>query len=311
MILLLTAAHAQPPPPIVGGQPTAHPAVGALIGCDSDSDGTCQVTCTATLIDADWILTAAHCIDALPDGPAYFATGDASAPTAQVAVSAWLAHPDHGSRSRGDGTVPVYDIALGQLADSMPDTAPLSLGGDPVNSTWTGTSLTHVGYGITDDGASDAGQQRAAAIPVADYDNYNLYGIGDDGQNTCSGDSGGPVLRAIDGTGDVVVGVSSFNFSVGGSPPCSGGGSGSARIDTVVDFITATAPAQVYTTPTDTGTPDTDTPDTDTDTGTDTGAPPEPDDCGGCSTSGAAGWAWVWVWGLMWATQRRSRIRPS
>jgi uncharacterized protein (TIGR03382 family) len=302
------AAQAQTPPPIVNGTPTDEwPAVGALMLC---ADEECALSCTATLVAADWILTAAHCAEAAQaSDDARFVTGSsAQEPTRSVQLTAWHLHPDHGTRPSGGEKVPAYDVALGQLAAPIDDISPMPLNVDAVNGSWTGGELSHVGYGITADGLDDEGLKRVARIPVASYDNYNIYSLDDDGQNVCFGDSGGPVLRHQDGFGYSVAGVSSFVFAHSNSTPCVGGGSGSARIDVSLDFIRPLADVtdNEGVEHRDTGAPDTSTPDT--------GAPDtgEPDGggCQGCATT-APGAVW-WAWGLfVVAAQRRSRMSPS
>lgn len=302
MLLLLPAALAQAPP-IVNGTPTTdHPSVGALMVCQK----ACAVLCTATLITEQHILTAAHCAeDAMAaSGAVRFVVGpESSAPQHTADIAQWTIHPEHDTRSSGDAQVLVYDIAVATLAAPVDGAEVLSLSAEVVNSTWIGAEITYVGYGITGDGLGDAGTARQASVPIVDFDNYNLYALDTDKeQNTCSGDSGGPAIRTLDGLGEAVVGVSSFVYPSAYDTPCAGGGSGAARVDVAADFITAAAPGARFvggSVPGDTGG------DTDSDTGGDTGGGGAADGCGrGCAAPLSAGWL-GWLGGL-WGLLRRA-----
>ena len=301
MLLLLPAALAQAPPIVNGTPATDWSGVGALMVCQDD----CAVLCTAALITEQHILTAAHCAEdaKAAAGVVRFVTGpDADAPDQSRDVAQWAIHPEFSTRSSGDAQVFVYDLAVAVIEEPIAGAAVLPLSAEVVNSTWVGAEITYVGYGITRDDRRDAGTARQASVPIVDFDNYNLYGLDTrEEQNTCSGDSGGPALRELDGLGVAIVGVSSFVYSSAYDTPCTGGGSGAARVDIAVDFITNAAPAAVFVGgpgPVDTGSPD------DSGDSGDSGetGPVEPGGCGqGCAAPlapGGLGWL-LGLWGLV------------
>ncbi len=200
---------------IFGGQvDTTHDAVVYLEGGGS---------CTGTIITANngvgWVLTAGHC-----DSIDYIIIGDdLQAYDVAFNVVQDVPHPQW-SGDAGNG----YDFRLLRFSYS---------GGDPPvippatdDSGIVGQSVTHVGYGLTENGSTN---KRRAVNQVVDqiYGTPPLLGFDQSGGvGTCSGDSGGPALR-----NGQVVGVTSF-----GDSGCVVEGY-SGRVAVVYDWIAATA----------------------------------------------------------------------
>jgi trypsin len=228
------------PPPVVNGVETADfPAVGVLIGVDPAS-GRGGPFCSGTVVGRTWVVTAAHCVDAALEYvedfgiEVYFAVGtDVFAEgglVASTAVTAMEMHPDYTGRDI------VADVGLVALEEPLP-VDPVALSDQGAWPGWDGASVTVVGWGITADGAEDAGIKRTAELTVFSWDDDFLY-LSDAESNLCSGDSGGAALMP-DGDGTLrLAGVNSFVFALDGGGPCVGGGSGVARVDTYLPWIT-------------------------------------------------------------------------
>lgn len=269
MLLLLSALSlAQEAPPIVGGAPTSdHIQVGML--AMSDGNNTTFDFCSGTLIDASWVLTAAHCLEAAQTyeddyGLAtFFIVGDnwGSIDAYAQAVDL-IPHPQYNASSLD------HDIGLMELSEPLSDQGIYLVNDVAPKDGWTDKDITYVGYGITSGNAQDNGVRRTVDVPFYGSDSKFIYGYHDtpnDPKNVCSGDSGGAALLKVSGE-LVLAGVNSFVSGQG--DPCLGLGA-ATRVDTHIDWISD------YVELSD-GDADTDT-DSDTDTDTDSDADSDAD----------------------------------
>ena len=249
LLLLRTAAAQQPPPPpIVNGTETsAWPGVGLLAALDLDQDRGSPF-CSATLVADGAILTAAHCAEAAEIYAETYDIGFVVGPSIYeiedyALVDRFTVHPDY----HFDDSGVEADVAVGFLEGSV-DAAPINMLGS--GSDWTDATLTVVGYGLTSDGASDAGTKRTADMPVWFLDQGIVYALDEsdpDSPNACSGDSGGAALRET-ADGLVLAGVVSFVFSWhDAASACVGGGMGAMRVDEYGDWVASQVDGSVQT----------------------------------------------------------------
>ena len=241
LIFLSTLGWSQgnPPPPIVNGTETDRfIQTGALMYRFNDY---ADVFCSGTLVHKKWVVSAAHCIDALDEYSGYgaemlFVLGDSLYSTEGVedydVITFWKQHPDYRPNQRLE-----HDIGVIELENGFEDIEPIALGTQSPSG-WSGQEIFYIGWGITRDNRSDSGKKRMASIEFYDYDEQFVYSIDPSGeQNLCSGDSGGSALRIQPDGSYVLVGVNSFVFGVYENAACSGGGSGAARVDSNYEWL--------------------------------------------------------------------------
>jgi secreted trypsin-like serine protease len=181
--------------------------------------------CTATLIAPKTILTAGHCV--LTGMEADFGT-DADNPTQSIDVKTSVRHPMYSAEGAP------YDFALMQLASVPTGVTPIALDGSALGEADLGRTIRHVGYGVTDDSTSaGGGTRRTVSYTINKIDDMLVYS-GAQGEQTCTGDSGGPGL-VMTGAGEVIATVTSDG------PDCQLSQDGwDDRVDLVQDWIVAT-----------------------------------------------------------------------
>ena len=260
LVLLLTAmvqpvvATPTPEPRIIGGEPAdfgEYPFMVALLFEPTAGNDFQKQYCGGSLIDAHWVLTAAHCADFL-DSPSEVAvavdrTHLNSTEGQRIAVREIVVHPDW------DPSVISPDVALLRLSRPVTGVEPIQLAG-PGDDGFeaAGTLLTVIGWGNTSTTgqASFPDELREVVVPVVDdttCDTANkgfvipetMLCAGDKGLDSCQGDSGGPLFATTSSGTEIQMGIVSWGF--GCAKNHFPGVYGEVNSPTIRNFILATA----------------------------------------------------------------------
>jgi secreted trypsin-like serine protease len=213
-------------PQIVGGEPAESGAIPWQVALLSGSAG--WQFCGGTIIAANWVLTAAHCVD---DQPEYPAANTLSVLAGTLSLSPYdssyqrlnvqrvIVHPSY-NRNTLDN-----DIALLRLTASFSwsaTVAPLTLI-DEATLSYVGTGAPALvsGWGTLASGGSSPNELYQVIVPIVDQtvcndayggsitNNMLCAGYMAGGKDSCQGDSGGPLAVPV-GDGWRLAGVVSW-----------------------------------------------------------------------------------------------------
>ncbi|MEU8969386.1 serine protease [Streptomyces monashensis] len=210
--LLASPTASAAPQPIVGGTTTttaAYPFVMQI----TDASG--NQFCGGTLVAADKVVTAAHCMvgesadSVRVVGGRTFLNGTDG--TVSKVSKIWI-NPNYTDATQGN------DVSVLTLSTSMPYTAAKYVAASDTGVYTTGATARILGWGTTSENGGSSNQLRTATVPlVADSSCKTSYGTdfvqsdmvcagyASGGTDTCQGDSGGPLL-----IGGVLAGITSW-----------------------------------------------------------------------------------------------------
>ena len=212
------------------------------------TNGSYSQFCGATLIDDDWVLTAAHCVDWVELDRLNLLLGQANLNSSAEGIKvdqlilypgwipSWEISSAGGSRaiSQFAGDLALLHIKQAQSATPITLATPNQLSSLNQNQ-----NISAIGWGATDrSGTVYPNQLQGLALPYQGKDATfglanHIFAGGEDGENICFGDSGGPLY--LTGTPDVQYGIDSFVTSFGSAITC-GDSAGVSGFTSVADY---------------------------------------------------------------------------
>jgi hypothetical protein len=194
-MLLSAPAHA-----IVGGAEDSGPLARETVMVLSSKGG----VCSAVIVAADAVLTAAHCATGAPQHRVHWKDEDGRPELVEPAAKA--VHPGYDPKGV-EARRRSIDLALIRLPQNLPDRfAVAKLSG---RSPSAGARVAFGGYGVGKAGdARSTGTFRTVTLPVVEPHGRSTILVWADGAGragACTGDSGGPVAQ-----GDAVIAVAAW-----------------------------------------------------------------------------------------------------
>ena len=211
-ILAAYLAMSNPAGAMVGGATPASDGIAHSVVMVIGARANGGSVCTGAVLARDLILTAAHCV---APGATYSVFRAKNTPA--LAIKSIQAHPRYDPQSYALNRA-TADVALIKLAAALPESfVPVSLEA-PGAAVVVGDRFTIAGFGVTAAGSDNGiGLARTASLVATGQPGTLQVRLFDPttkgdrpGLGACTGDSGGPVLRDVDGR-LTVIGVVSWS----------------------------------------------------------------------------------------------------
>ncbi|GHH80456.1 hypothetical protein GCM10018781_60830 [Kitasatospora indigofera] len=224
--------------PTATGTANAYPAVAAVNVGQPGRAG--SRACTGTLVDPNWVLTAASCFAADP-------TAGFTVPAGPPAVASTATIGRADLATSGGHTVAITelvprtdrDLVMARLAAPVTDVTPLTVAtAAPVQ----GETLRVAGYGRTKtEWVPNKLHTATFNVDAVKATGVDITGVSPAGTSVCQGDTGAPTIRETGGTPKIAA-VASTSWQNGclGSTETAHNGAFNTRTDDVYDWVQQT-----------------------------------------------------------------------
>jgi V8-like Glu-specific endopeptidase len=204
--------------PIVGGTPTEPGEFDDVVRIQLPTGYACSGVVVAPRV----VLTAAHCVDELRAADTlrvHYGAFVGEYPS--IATTEFGAHPDYTGDPTGED---IFDYGFVELGTdfTVPGgfVPPITTQDEWDEAMVDGREVTLVGFGATAQDRDDEGTKRVVTATIDRFSDRGLeFYAGGAGQDTCGGDSGGPVYVRMDNGELRLAGITSR-----GPEPCGAGG---------------------------------------------------------------------------------------
>ncbi|MFE2968252.1 S1 family peptidase [Streptomyces sp. NPDC059340] len=210
--LLCAPGAVAAPQPIVGGTTTTTTAYPFMMQI---TDASQNQFCGGTLVAANKVVTAAHCMVGETTSSVRVVGGrtylNGTNGTVSKVSKIWI-NPDYTDATNGD------DVAVLTLSTSMSYTPASYVASTDTGVYAAGATARIIGWGTTSESGSSSNQLRTATVPIVSNSSCSgsygsdfvasdmvCAGYTNGGTDTCQGDSGGPLL-----IGGVLAGITSW-----------------------------------------------------------------------------------------------------
>ncbi|MCU1346594.1 MAG: hypothetical protein JWL70_2860 [Acidimicrobiia bacterium] len=219
-----TAIQAQ----VVGGSPVPDGKYPFVVLVEHTVSDSLMSVCTGSVIDPQWVITAAHCTASLagtdisPASSFAVGWGTSNAHTMTAShVDRVLVHPSYALVPETGNSAPsTYDVALLHLTAPVPVKPVKLMSPSESDALQPGASVIIAGFGHSDPAGALPldGQLREAALNVTDRSPAFL-GLTSASTSACQGDSGGPAL-VVTGSEPVLAGISNLTVAASSASFC-------------------------------------------------------------------------------------------
>ncbi|HYF66250.1 MAG TPA: trypsin-like serine protease [Herpetosiphonaceae bacterium] len=170
-----------------------------------------QYMCGGSLVTAEWIVTAAHCVEGISASQSTAYLGDHDRTVVESseqsrAVSQIIIHPNYNT-SNSDSDIALIKLASPATLNSRVGLVPMVTSSDSALFA-VGVNATVTGWGTTSSGGSSPAKLRQVAVPIVSNATCNASisyngritanmlcaGYAQGGKDSCQGDSGGPLV---------------------------------------------------------------------------------------------------------------------
>ena len=224
------------PQPIIGGDPVAlseWPSVVAIVGIQGGFTSNTANLCTAVLLDPQTALTAAHCLEEAEDFEQILVIfGDTIYTVDDNRRTTGVDYGVHPSYCLGECEEDVYDfgyVVLAEPVQGVPTIPPLVDQAEWDELMVPDHEVLLVGFGAVRDAQAEdsspplrmdeVGSKRSVTTVLSSLSSTGLeFFAGQEGRDTCNGDSGGPVFAQLANGEWRLVGITSR-----GVTPCGSG----------------------------------------------------------------------------------------